>query len=120
MQYWLNAFSKNYANFSGRARRAEYWQFALFQIIVFVVLAVLMRVSTAFLYVYVLYALASLIPSLALVVRRLHDVGKSGWFYFIALIPLVGGIWLLVLFCTAGNPGTNQYGPDPKAGAVMA
>jgi len=91
MQYWLNAFSKNYANFSGRARRAEYWMFLLFQIIVFVVLALLARVASAFLYVYIVYALASLVPSLALIVRRLHDVGKSGWFYFIGLIRWSAG-----------------------------
>jgi uncharacterized membrane protein YhaH (DUF805 family) len=65
-------------------------------------------------YVYIAYCLAILLPSLAVAVRRLHDVGKSGWFYFIALIPLVGAIWLLVLFCTEGDNGENEYGSDPK------
>ena len=59
--------------------------------------------------------LAHFIPGLAVVVRRLHDVGKSGWFYLIALIPLIGIIWLLVLMCTDGDKGDNAYGPDPKA-----
>jgi uncharacterized membrane protein YhaH (DUF805 family) len=54
------------------------------------------------------------IPGLAVAVRRLHDVGKSGWWYFIALIPIIGGIWLLILFCTEGISGSNEYGPDPK------
>nr|WP_302052016.1 DUF805 domain-containing protein [Hymenobacter sp. BRD128] len=64
---------------------------------------------------YGLYSLALLIPSLAVGVRRLHDVGKSGFFMLIAFVPLVGAIWLLVLFCTEGTRGDNEYGPDPKA-----
>ena len=58
--------------------------------------------------------MATFLPGLAVAVRRLHDVGKSGWFYFIVLIPLIGAIWLLVLFFTEGNKGDNEYGPDPK------
>ena len=65
-------------------------------------------------YLYLLVALATFIPGLAVAVRRLHDVGKSGWFYFIVLIPIVGAIWLLVLFFTEGNQCENQYGSDPK------
>lgn len=61
-----------------------------------------------------LYGLAVLIPGLAVTVRRLHDVGKSGWFFFIILIPLVGVIWLLVLFFTDSQYGPNKYGPNPK------
>ena len=61
-----------------------------------------------------LYSLALFIPSLAVGVRRLHDVGKSGWFTLIVFVPLVGVIWLLVLDCTAGDLGPNQYGQDPK------
>ena len=63
---------------------------------------------------YGLYALAMLIPGLAVAVRRLHDVGKSGWMILIALIPLIGAIWLLVLMVTDSNPGENQYGQNPK------
>lgn len=63
---------------------------------------------------YGLYTLAVLIPGLAVAVRRLYDIGKSGWMILIALIPLVGGIWLLVLFVTDSNPGENQYGQNPK------
>ena len=61
-----------------------------------------------------IYGLATFIPGIAVGVRRLHDVGKSGWFYFIILIPIVGAIWLLVLFATDGTPGTNEYGVNPK------
>jgi uncharacterized membrane protein YhaH (DUF805 family) len=60
------------------------------------------------------YALTVLIPSLAVGVRRLHDAGKRGWMMLIALIPIVGGIWLLVLFCTDGVIGQNEYGTNPK------
>jgi uncharacterized membrane protein YhaH (DUF805 family) len=65
-------------------------------------------------WVYTLYALVLFIPGLAVAVRRLHDVGKSGWFLLIGLIPLIGFIWLLVLFLTEGKPGENKWGPNPK------
>jgi uncharacterized membrane protein YhaH (DUF805 family) len=66
-------------------------------------------------WLYLLYVLGIIIPSLAVLVRRLHDVGKSGWWFFIVLIPLIGAIWILILVCTDGNPGENIYGPSPKA-----
>jgi len=62
----------------------------------------------------ILYALAVFVPGLAVSVRRLHDIGKSGWYYFIILIPIAGPIWFLVLMCTDSQPGDNQYGPNPK------
>ncbi|MBZ9599145.1 MULTISPECIES: DUF805 domain-containing protein [Streptomyces] len=106
---------KKYATFSGRARRQEYWMFFLFQMAVVIVLAILDAVIGAGSLIVGLYALATLVPTLALTVRRLHDLGKSGAWYFIAFVPLIGGIWLLVLTATAGQPQPNQYGPDPKA-----
>jgi len=63
---------------------------------------------------YGLYSLATLIPGLAVAVRRLHDVGKSGWMLFIVLIPLIGAIWLLVLMVTDSQQGTNKWGQNPK------
>lgn len=63
---------------------------------------------------YLIVALATFLPGVAVAVRRLHDVGKSGWFFFIVLIPLIGSIWLLILFFTEGEKGANQYGSDPK------
>ena len=123
MEYFLQAL-KNYAVFSGRARRKEYWMFALFNII-FAIAAMfadsLMGTSlggTGYGFVYMFYSLAMLIPALAVGVRRLHDVGKSGWFTLIVFVPLVGAIWLLVLACTEGTHGDNQYGADPKAEAL--
>lgn len=114
IEWYLKVVRDNYANFSGRARRAEYWYFLLANIIIQLILIVLMFVSSLFLYILVLYALAIIIPSLAVVVRRLHDINKSGWYYFVGLIPFIGGIWLLILLATEGTYGPNEYGPDPK------
>jgi uncharacterized membrane protein YhaH (DUF805 family) len=115
---------ENYANFKGRARRSEYWYYALTNFLIQMVFLCLFFLLSAsdnvgigllFYGLMMIYSLAVLIPSLAVAVRRLHDVGKSGWFYFIVLIPIIGVIWLLVLFFTEGDQGVNAYGPDPKA-----
>lgn len=112
---WYLKVLQNYANFNGRARRKEYWMFQLFNSIIIIALYFLgLVVSGIFIGLYVLYALAILIPSLAVTVRRLHDIGKSGWWYFICLVPIIGGIWLLILTCTEGTRGSNAYGLDPK------
>ncbi|HAN21487.1 MAG TPA: DUF805 domain-containing protein [Clostridiales bacterium] len=123
MQWYIKCF-KNYTNFNGRARRKEYWMFILFNII-FSILATILDsvldtpVITRTFYretgiIYILYSFIIFIPSLAVTVRRLHDIGKSGWWYFIIFIPLVGAIWMLILMCTEGQCGDNLYGPDPK------
>ena len=110
-----SVFSK-YATFSGRARRSEYWYFVLLQVIVTAVLNGLYSAteSVAFSAILVLFDLALLVPSLAVCWRRLHDIGKSGGYYFFILIPLVGWILLLVWMCQDSQPGANQYGPNPK------
>lgn len=105
---------KNYAGFGGRARRAEYWQFALVNTVAVILLDIVGAVIH-FPFLGILYVLATLVPSLAAGVRRLHDTDRSGWWLLIALVPLVGGIILLVFTCTAGQQGPNKYGPDPKA-----
>jgi len=121
---WYLKVLKQYADFSGRARRKEYWMFVLFNMIFAIVAAILDNVlgiameGTGYGPLYGIYALAVLIPGLAVAVRRLHDVGKSGWMILIALIPLVGAIWLLVLLVTDSNPGENQYGQNPKEATV--
>jgi uncharacterized membrane protein YhaH (DUF805 family) len=114
MEWYLKVVKDNYANFTGRARRKEYWMFALINIIFAIVLAIIDFVIGTFPVIYMVYLLAILLPGLAVFVRRMHDIGKSGWWFFIALIPLIGTIWLLVLLCTDGNPGENSYGPSPK------
>ncbi|MDR1680687.1 MAG: DUF805 domain-containing protein [Prevotellaceae bacterium] len=114
---------KKYVDFSGRARRKEFWLFYLANILislgVLILVAIFFAVGAAslsvFLYVLlILYALAILLPDLALTVRRLHDTGKDWPWIFITLIPLVGSIWFLVLMLTAGDTGDNEFGPDPK------
>jgi len=117
---WYLTVLKKYAVFSGRARRKEYWMFVLFNMIFAVVAALLDNLlgtaieNVGYGLFYFLYMLAVLIPSLAVVIRRLHDIGKSGWWIFITFIPLIGSIWLLVLLVTDSQPGVNQYGPNPK------
>ena len=112
---WYLKCLKQYADFSGRARRTEYWMFALFNVIISVVLSIIDNFAGTG-YLGMIYSLAVLIPGLAVCVRRLHDIGKSGWYYFIGLIPIIGAIILLVWFCTEGEPQSNAWGPDPKAG----
>jgi uncharacterized membrane protein YhaH (DUF805 family) len=125
IEWYKKAVFENYANFSGRARRSEYWYFVLANGLISILLVVLSatvggvfgNAVTGGLIGYglfILYGLATFLPGLAVIVRRLHDVGKSGWFYFIFLIPVIGCIWLLVLLCTEGDRGENQYGSDPK------
>ena len=104
---------KNYAGFQGRARRAEYWQYGLVNIIVVVLLAIIGAVIK-FPYLFVLYYLAIIVPTLAVTVRRLHDTNRSGAWFFISFVPFVGGIILLVLECLDSTPGPNQYGENPK------
>ena len=112
---WYLAVLKNYTGFSGRARRTEYWMFFLFNAIIGIVLNVLGRASGVFTVLYYLYALAVLLPAIAVAIRRMHDIGKSGFWILIGLIPIIGWIWAIVLTATPGQPGPNQYGPDPKA-----
>ena len=112
---WYIKVLKNYAVFSGRARRKEYWMFVLFNFIFALVLSLIGLLTFGMLYILsILYGVAVLVPALAVAVRRLHDIGKSGWYYFIILIPIAGPIWFLVLMCTDSQPGDNQYGPNPK------
>ena len=119
MNYYLKVL-QNYSTFSGRARRSEYWYFLLFNIIFGIGAMLLDNVfgigmqGVGYGPIYCLYALVVFIPSLAVSVRRLHDVGKSGWFFFIVLIPLIGAIWLIVLMATDSNVGPNKYGANPK------
>jgi uncharacterized membrane protein YhaH (DUF805 family) len=107
------AVLKNYAGFTGRARRTEFWMFALFNIIIVIVLGIISSVIKTQIPVY-LYDLAVLIPGLAVAFRRLHDTGRSAWWLLIGLIPIVGAIVLIVFYATPGVTGGNQYGPDPK------
>jgi uncharacterized membrane protein YhaH (DUF805 family) len=114
ISYWKRVVLEKYADFTGRARRAEYWWFTLANIIVFFVLVVLVTFADIFWVLYVIYALALIVPSIAVTIRRLHDTDKSGWWILIGLVPFVGGIILLVFMCIDSTPGTNQWGPSEK------
>lgn len=131
---------KNYAKFKGRSRRSEYWYAELANLLivlaVFLLIVVLggvgvmlpttygdsysdsglifMGISGIIWFLLVIYAIALIVPRLALMIRRLHDTGKSGWYLFLSLVPFVGGIIMLVFMATDSQPGFNQYGKNPK------
>ena len=120
MNYFIDCLTKKYACFSGRARRQEYWLFVLFNIIADIIINVIGGVLAsvtgvdAFAFLGAIYNLAVLIPGFAVFCRRMHDTGRSGWWWLIALIPFVGWIVLLVFCCLDSQPGENKYGPNPK------
>ena len=118
---WYLEVLKKYAVFSGRARRKEYWMFFLINLLISAVLIAIDSLigtfsQTGFGLLQGLYSLAVLIPSIAVTVRRLHDTGRTGWWILIGLIPVIGGIVLLIFMLLDSQPGVNQYGPNPKAG----
>lgn len=113
MEYFIDAV-KRYVDFSGRARRKEYWMYMLFYFIFGVAVSIVATIIRVPLLAS-LYSLALFLPSLGVSVRRLHDLGKSGWWFLLGFVPLVGGIILLIWFCTEGEQSSNQYGPNPKA-----
>ncbi|MCQ2244512.1 MAG: DUF805 domain-containing protein [Bacteroidaceae bacterium] len=112
---WYLKVLKQYVDFNGRARRQEFWMFVLFNMIIGVVLSVIDSVIGTGSLIGGLYSLAVLLPSLGVSVRRLHDIGKSGWNCLWAFLPIVGAILLLVWCAKDGQPGDNQWGPNPKA-----
>ena len=120
----------HYATFAGRAPRSEYWWWTLYAVIALIAACIIdailgtryvvnrgVVVQLPYGYVYTLVALVNLLPGLSVLVRRLHDRDKSGWWFWLLLVPLVGGLVLLVWFCMKGTTGPNQYGDDPLAGA---
>lgn len=118
-EYFKDVVFNKYAKFNGRARRAEYWNFVLYQVLLLLPLYVLGiafmdSIGSIFFGLYGLASLALIIPALAVCVRRLQDTNRSPWMILLGLIPIVGGIILLVFFVQEGTIGTNQYGPDPK------
>ena len=126
IDYFKLALSK-YAQFTGRSRRSEYWYFQLVYALVAITLLVPMGIAAAMEsqilaglsgIAYAILTLGLIVPSIAVLVRRLHDTGRSGWWYFVSLVPLIGGILLLVWLAQDSQPGTNEYGPNPKGLAV--
>lgn len=120
MQWFIHVL-KQYATFSGRARRAEYWWFVLFYLVALVALTVVDRAlgfwsaDAGMGLLTGLFILGTLLPYLAVTTRRLHDRDKSGWWQLLNFVPLIGPLVLLVWMVRAGDTGSNRYGADPKA-----
>ena len=115
LEYYLGPLKK-YAVFTGRARRKEFWMFVLCNFIVAIILSIINSIifrSTPVLST--IYSLAIICPGLGLAIRRMHDLGKSGFWILINLIPIIGIIWYIILAASPGVAGANTYGPDPKA-----
>ncbi len=122
MEYFMDAIKNKYAQFDGRARRSEYWYFTLFSVIGFFVIGALATVlgmvnetlGMIAMGIAGIYWLAILVPSIAVAVRRWHDLGKPWFWIFIGLIPMVGGIVSLYFMVQDSQPGDNEFGPNPK------
>jgi uncharacterized membrane protein YhaH (DUF805 family) len=118
---WFIEALKKYAVFSGRSRRKEYWYYVLFVAIISIVLNIIDGLlgtydsSAGVGLLSTIFSLAVLIPSIAVSVRRLHDIDRTGWWVLIGLVPLIGWIVLLVFHVQDSTPGTNRYGPNPKS-----
>ena len=118
MEWYLKVIN-SYFDFNGRSRRMEYWMFILINSIISVFCILLDTMlgtvwSIGYGPIYIGYGLAVFVPGLAVAIRRLHDIGKSGWYYLLFIIPIIGPIWLIILFVTEGEQGDNKYGPNPK------
>ena len=123
-KYYFNVLTNKYADFSGRARRKEYWMWTLYVTLIFILAMIMDNVlglnfellgqDLGYGWLYMLVGIINFIPGLSIVVRRLHDVGKSGWFYLIILIPIIGFIWMLILLCSDGVKEENKWGTNPK------
>ena len=117
---WFLLALKKYTVFSGRAQRAEYWYFVLFYVLISIGLSMIDGVvgtfdqETEVGLLSGLFSLATLLPSIAVGARRLHDTGRSGWWLLIGFIPVIGAIVLIVFFVQDSTPGDNVYGPNPK------
>lgn len=112
IEYYISVL-KNYAEFTGRARRSEYWYFMLTSFLISLVLSLSVFFWDAN-FIANIYSLAVFIPSIAVGVRRLHDTGRSGWNLLWIFLPLLGLIMIIIWFATDSVPGSNEYGPNPK------
>ena len=108
----VRACIHKYATFDGRAARSEFWWFTLAVVIGNVIFSIIAGITGLGL-ISLVYSLAILLPSIAVGVRRLHDLDKTGWLYLVVLVPLLGALYLIYLFIQEGTKGENKYGPDP-------
>lgn len=123
MQWYIKVL-KQYADFSGRARRKEYWMFFLINLLISFAIGFVSgfitginpesTMASATIILPIAYSLAVFIPSIAVGVRRLHDTNRSGWWLLISLVPVIGAIILIIFLVQDSQPGSNQYGENPK------
>jgi uncharacterized membrane protein YhaH (DUF805 family) len=120
MKWFLDVLKNKYATFDGRARRSEYWYFVLFYLLILVGLTFVdgligtLNEEAGIGVLGGLFALGTMVPGLAVTVRRLHDINRSGWWVLIGIIPLIGDVVLIVFAAQDSQPGANKYGPNPK------
>lgn len=113
-KWYMEALSK-YVEFSGRSRRKELWTFVLVNFVISIILSVLDSIiGMGIGFIGTLFSLAIILPSIAVGVRRLHDIGKEGWWLLIGLIPVIGWIVLIYFYVQDSEPGANAYGANPK------
>ena len=108
----ISAGFSNYVKFSGRAIRSEYWYWVLFTVLGSIAAGIIDAVLGMSI-IDGLFGLATILPSIAVAVRRLHDLDRSGWWILIGLIPIIGWIILIIWYCSRGTVGPNRFGPDP-------
>jgi uncharacterized membrane protein YhaH (DUF805 family) len=114
----ISAGFSNYVNFRNRASRSEYWFWILFYLLGAIVTGIIDFVLDVQL-TSGLFGLVMVVPNISVAVRRLHDLDRTGWWYLLVFIPLIGWIILLIWFCTKGTEGPNRFGPDPLATAAI-
>ncbi len=112
--YFVDYLKNNYAKFDGRATRRDYWMFVLYSLLISIAFNIVILIIPVLAILSLLYGIALIVPSIGLGIRRLHDLNLSGWFYLIALIPFIGGLALLFLFCMPGDAEDNKFGPAAK------
>ena len=123
-KYYLDILTNKYIDFNGRARRKEYWMWTLYVTLINILAMILddmlglnfelLGEDLGYGWLYLITGIINFIPGLSIVVRRLHDVGKSGWFFLIILIPIIGWIGILILLCSDGDKEENKWGTNPK------
>ncbi len=123
-KYYLDILTNKYIDFSGRARRKEYWMWTLYVTLINISAMILddmlglnfelLGEDLGYGWLYLITGIINFIPGLSIVVRRLHDVGKSGWFFLIILIPIIGWIGILIFLCSDGDKEENKWGTNPK------
>ena len=118
MLYYYGLFWQNFLKFDGRSRRAEFWYAFLGNLIIAFLIGIVAGILRME-FLSSLFSLVILIPNISVAIRRLHDIGKSGWWYLLGFIPLIGTIILLVWYAKEGDHGDNAYGPDPKRNSVF-